>query len=137
VDDTTAPSSIAGEQRDERRRADDTDCRQYGGRQRDATHGGERRLEPAVEQDEDERRGASSIGKLEIVERDPCNPLAAGENPEQQEEQRQRHTEPLARARQDRARGQQPSHGEEEKCRGAWLSGERLGHDTSSDRRTV
>jgi hypothetical protein len=111
-----------------RRRAGDAErCEQRGGC-RHAPHRCERRLESAVEQDEHQRGGPRPIRELEVVERNAPDPLPAGGNPDAEKEERERDAEPLARATQHRAHGEQPPDAEKQQGRAAGLVHGQRGH---------
>jgi hypothetical protein len=104
-------------------RAEDAERRQDAGRLRDAADRVDRRVEPAVEQDEGERHRAEPERRPVVVEGDPADPLRPREHADDQEHQRHRHREALRRAAEHHAHGQQQPEGRQEDGGGV-----RLGH---------
>jgi hypothetical protein len=80
-------------QRGDGRRAEDPDrCEDPRG-PRHPPHGGNRRVESAIEQDEDERRRPQPEGEPIVTEGDPTDAVGTGEHAEGEEERRERNAE--------------------------------------------
>jgi hypothetical protein len=110
-----------GDECDAEHRADDADGREQAGRCERAAHRVERGVEPTVEQDERQRRGAQPERELVVVERDAAEPLRARDHPDREEDQSRRDAQPLRDVTHQRARGEQHRHHGEERGRGIWL----------------
>jgi hypothetical protein len=112
---------------DQPRRPDDADGGQHRRGAEIATHRGERRVQTAVEENEDERDRPQPVREAVILEGDPADPLGAGEDADDEEDEQHRDTDLLRRAAEDDADREERPEGDEQERGRAGLRRHRAG----------